>query len=125
MIIGIAVVEKDGRFLVGVRDADVALAGHSEFPGGKCEPGESPADAAVRECREETGLMVETVDLIARHTHTYAHGTVDLHFWRCRLSGESAGLLPQNGFRWVPTEELATLNFPDANVSIIATLAAQ
>ena len=31
-------------------------AGYWEFPGGKCEPGESPAAATARECLEETGL---------------------------------------------------------------------
>ena len=34
------------------------MAGYWEFPGGKCEPGESPAAATARECREEIGLEV-------------------------------------------------------------------
>ncbi|MCZ3389863.1 MAG: NUDIX domain-containing protein [Actinomycetia bacterium] len=33
--------------------------------GGAVEPGESPADAAVREAREETGLEVELTGLVA------------------------------------------------------------
>lgn len=39
--------------------------GTSRFmlPGGKPEPGESPAEAAVRECREELGIQLKTGEL--------------------------------------------------------------
>ncbi|HUG19005.1 MAG TPA: NUDIX domain-containing protein, partial [Planctomycetaceae bacterium] len=55
--VGIAIVEHQGRYLVGTRPADADLPGKLEFPGGKCEEGESPEHAATRECLEETGLV--------------------------------------------------------------------
>src|SRR3954451_24069596 len=39
------------------------------FPGGKAEPGETPAQAAARECREETGLQVRVEHEIGRRNH--------------------------------------------------------
>jgi mutator protein MutT len=58
--IAVAVVEHQGRFLIGKRPDDAALGGYWEFPGGKVEQGESPADAAIRECLEETGVASST-----------------------------------------------------------------
>jgi ADP-ribose pyrophosphatase YjhB (NUDIX family) len=39
------------------------------LPGGEIEPGESVAQAAVREVREETGLGVELVRLVGLYAH--------------------------------------------------------
>ncbi|MEA3319660.1 MAG: NUDIX domain-containing protein [Bacillota bacterium] len=49
------------------------------FPAGAIEPGESPAEAVVREVREETGLEVEPINIIGvfggkEFRHTYANG---------------------------------------------------
>lgn len=41
--------------------------GQVSFPGGRCEPEDAgPADTALREAREETGLTADRVDLIGR-----------------------------------------------------------
>lgn len=39
------------------------------FISGEVEPGESPADAAVREVKEETGVRVETAEVIGERVH--------------------------------------------------------
>jgi 8-oxo-dGTP pyrophosphatase MutT (NUDIX family) len=39
------------------------------FIAGEIEPGESPADAAVREVKEETGLLIKAGDVIGRRVH--------------------------------------------------------
>lgn len=52
------IVERDGLF-AAMRDRDRLY--RASFPGGKIDPGETPAQAAVREVREETGLQVHGV----------------------------------------------------------------
>jgi mutator protein MutT len=121
--IGIAVVEHEGRYLVGVRGEGGPLSGYAEFPGGKCHPGETPRECARRECREETGLDVVPVERLLNTQFTYTHGTVDLHFWLCRPPGPEAVRDARNGFRWVPASELAALRFPEANRPLIERLA--
>ena len=58
-----AVVVDRGRVLL-IRRGTEPMKGHWSLPGGLLELGESPADGVVREVREETGLLVEPVELI-------------------------------------------------------------
>lgn len=117
--IGIAVVERDGRFLVGVRPDGVPLAGYAEFPGGKCEAGETPEACAVRECREEAGLAVEAVRVLDQRTWEYPHGRVELSFVLCRPVDDAE---PLALFRWVARGKLAGLRFPEANAVLVERL---
>lgn len=121
-LIGIAVVEHQGKFLVGRRPLDAPLAGQSEFPGGKCLSGETTGLCARRECLEETGLQVVNVDLLMRRTFVYPHGSVDLSFWLCRPVDSAAVQEDHQGYRWVPRSELQSLDFPEANAPLVAVL---
>ncbi|MBL8818150.1 MAG: (deoxy)nucleoside triphosphate pyrophosphohydrolase [Planctomyces sp.] len=124
--IGIAVVESAGQYLVGLRPEGVPLAGLSEFPGGKCESDETPRACAVRECREETGLMVVPSEQLATVEYSYPHGDVELHFWRCGLApGMPPQARPTGTFRWVSIEEMKSLTFPEANRSVLEHLIPQ
>jgi ADP-ribose pyrophosphatase YjhB (NUDIX family) len=65
----------DGPQVLLVRRANPPQAGHWGFPGGKVDWGEAVGAAALRELREETGLVAsdpqafEVVDLIADDDH--------------------------------------------------------
>ena len=119
-LIAIAVVEHKGQFLVGLRPQGVPLAGFSEFPGGKVEPSEVPAQAAARECLEETGVEVEVVNDFPEHVHQYQHGRVRLLFFQCYL--KQVGVQPRAPFRWVPRRDLGSLRFPAGNDALLAVL---
>jgi ADP-ribose pyrophosphatase YjhB (NUDIX family) len=69
------------------------------IPGGTMEPGETIAETAVREVKEETGIDVEIVSLVGiytnpRHVVEYSDGEVRQQFSVCfvcrRLGGELA-----------------------------------
>ncbi len=60
---GVMLMNRDGRVFVGQR-LDSTLEAW-QMPQGGIDPGEAPIDAAVRELREETGVMADKVRLIA------------------------------------------------------------
>ncbi len=64
LVIGAAVV-RHGRVLSTRRTHPPGAAGRWEFPGGKVEPGERPADAIVREIREELGCEVAVTGMMS------------------------------------------------------------
>jgi len=54
-----AVIERDGRYLVGLRPAHKRHGGLWEFPGGKIQEGETDAEAVSRELTEELGMRLK------------------------------------------------------------------
>jgi mutator protein MutT len=123
--VGIALVGRRGSYLIRRRPEGTAMAGFWEFPGGKCEPGESPAAATARECLEELGLDVIVGPLRRQITHRYPHAWVRLSYFDCATRVPDAEPDPRTGFRWVPAAELVGLRFPEANAPILDDLARQ
>ena len=121
ILVAAAVIERDGRYLITRRQPGVHLAGHWEFPGGKCEPDETLHACLCRELREELDVTVTVGDVLLTTTHDYPERRVELHFVRCRLQGEPAPQLGQE-MRWTPREELNALEFPPADAELIRLL---
>jgi 8-oxo-dGTP diphosphatase len=121
IVVTAAVIERDGAYLVTKRPSGVHLAGLWEFPGGKCDTGETLADCLSREIREELGCEIEVGREVFATSHAYPERLVVLHFFACTLLGQPTPLLGQE-LRWVPRSTLATLDFPPADDELIALL---
>jgi 8-oxo-dGTP diphosphatase len=93
-------IKPDGDVLLGQRPEGKPYAGYWEFPGGKVDPGETIAQALVREFREELGLTVRSAEPWCCVEHVYPHAHVRLHFYISRdWEGEPQGLEGQ-AFGW-------------------------
>ena len=119
-----AIIEWEGRILVGQRKATQAHPLKWEFPGGKVEPGETPERALERELEEELGIREAMGKEIARYPYTYAgKDTIELIFFRVtRREGEPRNLIFHE-VRWVTVEEMAALDFVEGDLEFLRTLA--
>jgi 8-oxo-dGTP diphosphatase len=123
IVVTAAVIEQDDRFLVTRRPRGVHLGGLWEFPGGKCEEGETHVSSLEREIAEELATGVVVGREVFTITHTYPDRVVELHFFECRLTGSPVAALGQE-MQWVLREELRSLPFPPADEELIRRLTA-
>lgn len=105
-----AVVEHEGRVLL-VRRGSEPLKGHWTLPGGMLEVGEALTEGVVREVREETGLVVEPIELIEVLDRIHREGAcVRYHYviadYLCRVTGgELKAASDAEEVRWVERAE--------------------
>ena len=105
-----AVIVDHGRVLL-VRRGGEPLKGRWSLPGGVLELGESLTEGVVREIREETGLLVEPVELIELLDRIHRDGDrVRFHYvladYLCRVAGgELAAASDADAVRWVERAE--------------------
>lgn len=121
IVVAAAIVERDGSFLVTRRLQGTHLAGTWEFPGGKCEAGESLVDCLRRELREELGVDAEVGGEVLQVSHDYGDRQIRLHFLRCVLHGDPVPQLGQD-MRWVDRRLLNPREFPPADAELIQLL---
>lgn len=121
VVVTAAVVERNGAWLVTRRLAGTHLEGCWEFPGGKCDPGESHAACLERELVEELGARSRIGAEIFSVAYAYPERIVELHFFACELVDEPRPLIGQE-MRWVTRAELTALQFPPADAELLKRL---
>jgi len=122
-VVAAVIRDAEGRVLLAKRPADRHMGGLWEFPGGKVDDGEAPADALVRELREELGVAASIGHPITFAVHEEPGLRILLLFYAARiLDGEPKGKEGQ-AVTWVPIAELASFPTPPADAKLIRHLA--
>jgi ADP-ribose pyrophosphatase YjhB (NUDIX family) len=110
------IVVRDGAFLAVRRTIEPKL-GLWELPGGFCDGWEHPADAAVREAREELGVLVRLDEFVGMYLGSYDFQGETLPvldcFWLASIVDGHIALDPGEAseYRWVSIVDPPPLAF--------------
>jgi ADP-ribose pyrophosphatase YjhB (NUDIX family) len=120
-----AIIIEDARVLL-VKRAHPPLQAQWSIPGGVLEVGELIREAAVREAREETGLIVEPEDLLGVYDRIlrnpeervqYHYVLID--FFCRRVGGELLAASDAAEVRWFAREELPALKLAEDTLDVV------
>ena len=122
--VGAIIIEEDRVLLV--KRAHPPIEGQWSIPGGVLEVGEMVRDAAVREAREETGLVVEPGELLGVYDRILRdpEQRVQYHYvlidFLCRpVGGELLAASDAAEVRWFRREELPALRLAEDTLEVI------
>ena len=111
-----------GRYLVQQRLPGKSRALLWEFPGGKVEPGESDAQALVREGREELGVELEVGALHFQTRHAYPDLTVDLRLHLATVRSGTPRPLGAHALKSASPAEMLEMPFCEADLPLLQAL---
>ena len=119
VVVGAAIL-RDGRVLAARRNAPPETAGGWEFPGGKVEPGETDAQALIRECLEELGVRI--VPGTELGDQVLSTGAL-LRVYLAELAdGEPRVLQDHDELRWLAAAELNDVRWLPADRAFVDRL---
>jgi 8-oxo-dGTP diphosphatase len=124
MLVVAALIESDGKLLVCQRRRTDSFGLMWEFPGGKLEPGETPAEALARELQEELGVAAQIGPEIFRTRHQYSElgEAIDLIFFSATLAPADIRNQAFETMEWRRPQTLHELNFLPADREFVAML---
>ena len=120
-----AVIERDGRILIGQLEKGDSHALKWEVPGGKVERGEAPEAALARELEEELGIQARIGPEIVRYSYSYPRrAVIQLIFYHVRgFNGEPQSLAFEQ-IVWAAPSDLPKYDFLEGDVDFVRRLAA-
>ena len=124
LVVAVALVDVDGRVLIGKRPAGKALAGLWEFPGGKVEAHERPEAALIRELKEELAIDVEQSCLapLTFASHAYEDFHLLMPLYVCRRWKGIVTATEGQELQWVKPLKLRDYPMPPADLPLIPHL---
>ncbi len=112
-----ALICRGEQFLICRRPPHKARGGLYEFPGGKVEAGETPAEALHRECREELAIDINVHTPVADVTHSYPDLTIHLTLLQAVLPSGEPKPLEHDRLCWITADQLEEYAFCPADIA--------
>ena len=125
-LIGVGAIIIEAGRVVLVKRAHPPIQGQWSIPGGVLEIGETVRETAIREAREETGLIAEPGELLGVYDrilrdpeHRVQYHYVLIDFLCRRVGGELHAASDAAEVGWFRPEDLASLNLAEDTLDVI------
>lgn len=104
---------------LAVRRKTGSMRGYWEFPGGKCEPGESMSHCLVRELQEELSIDAEVDSALGIHEHDNGRQLIKLHaFLVTRWQGDII-LREHDKMVWLSPSDIDQVKWSPADIPFV------
>ena len=118
-----AVIQSSGMIFAAQRKDAGPLALKWEFPGGKVEPGEDPAEAVVREIKEELSIQIDVLSHLTTVKHAYETFYLEMNAYLCKIVSGKLRLNEHIDAKWLSKSELYTVDWAAADLPIVELMA--
>ena len=122
-VVAAVIRDAKGRVLLTQRPRDSHMGGLWEFPGGKIDDGEAPAEALARELDEELGLEITVGAPLTFAVHEEPGLRILLLFYAATIDRGVATARHGQAIRWVTPSELPSYPTPPADAELVHRLA--
>jgi len=124
LVSAVALIDIDGRVLLGQRPEGKPMSGMWEFPGGKVESSETPEQALIRELEEELGINTWASCLapLTFASHRYEDFHLLMPLFACRKWEGVPHPREGQNLRWVRPTEMYAYPMPPADLPLIPIL---
>jgi len=115
-------VNEAGEIFLARRKAHLKHGGKWEFPGGKLNPHEQPAECLARELQEEFGVPARVYHPFEISSYSTAEFTIVLIAYWAQFVDTPRQSTDHDTFRWVAVQDLLTYDLTPADVYIARKL---
>lgn len=117
------IVRKNGKFLLGLREPGGEVGNCWEFPGGKCEEGETHEETLIREYDEELNIPISVGNLIDKQEFRSGKRAFDLFAYEVFIDKpECINSSVHTKIDWFTFDELTSLNLVPSDALLLPAL---
>lgn len=121
-VVGAIIENNNNEIFCALRSSEMTLPNYWEFPGGKIEENETPQEALAREIKEEFNCEISVGEKVEDTTYEYEKVIVRLETYLSVILKGLPTAVEHAETRWVPREQLMSLDFAPADVPAVKKL---
>ena len=117
-----AAIIKDGKKFLAAQRGYGEFKDGWEFPGGKLEPGETGAEACVREIDEELRVTIDGLEHLCTVEHDYDTFHLVMECFTCVIASGEINDSEHENMKWLDADHIWDVDWLPADVKVVEAL---